>query len=71
MNIHDEDLTKITKEFCSDDLRQLGVRVRRFLGEEKEVGLGINSILKGIDSASAEAVKEVIFLLSLNFLAPY
>jgi hypothetical protein len=71
LNILDGDITKITKEFSHINLRELLLRTRRFLGEEKEVGLGINSILKGIDSAGAEAVKEAVFLLCLNFLAGY
>lgn len=49
INIADGDLSKLSKELSQPNLRELVLRARGFLGEEKEVGMGINKILKAID----------------------
>jgi hypothetical protein len=50
------------------------VRTRRFLAEEKEMGIGLNNTLKeltSLEQGDYAPAKEVIFLLCLNFLASY
>jgi hypothetical protein len=55
-------------------LQDMSTRAQRFFGEEKEMGLKINESLRrleSVDDKELRHLREVIYLLSLNFISYY
>lgn len=48
LNILEGDFSAMRESFGAASLQELAVRARQFLGEEKDLGIGLNNTLKSL-----------------------
>ena len=55
-------------------LHAMSIRARRFFGDQKELGLKINESLRKLESIDEKELKhlrEILYLMNLNFISYY
>ena len=70
----EKDFNKMLESLRGMSLHAMANRARLFFGEEKELGLKINESLRKLESIEEKELKhlrEVIYLLNLNFISYY